>query len=620
MRTFIVVLVNLVLLSGCWLHAQQDDPLRWIDRDRIRAAYFYARPPAEEKTQRLVDVGMNAMILKADIERAMPYLREASKHRGMHAFLALNFNVNAEEEGLRQAVLADGTVERYACPLEQRFWREHLLPAMLERAELAADPELQVDGLWIDFELYSTRTGQRYYTNACYCDHCFGEFCRARGIQMPDLDYAERRPWLEEQGYAQQYQPFLGARVEELAQQVRERVHAVDPDLLLGFYPTPHNWSLEAVARAFSTDRLPIILWATDTYGGGGPDRVPDDWREHHEQMGVNARYCAGMLLRRYSAKNLAAYIYHTSAKCDGYWLFTAYTLWTPAEERSGDYYLAAGTAGEYWQAIERGNEELDRLAADSEHETDLQIGIEPIIYHPLAKPEMRRRVERLLPPEVTGEAVEYRTVWLRGPNLMLVACQAGRPVEIVLRFGQIGEGSDRITWEATTRDGALTASEKGDAGEDVTVRFTPEADGLHYLLASAGTSRYAPVRSNAPLGLYATRLHIMSGAERLHFRVPEGLAEFTVLGEGSSGHETVRVEVYDPTGQMVATGQSDAEDTEAPVQVRAAGHDGETWSLALTRADVGILEDLYLTLPEPLPPVVSLSEEQVFGIRPMEQ
>ncbi|MEA3400505.1 MAG: hypothetical protein U9R79_04595 [Armatimonadota bacterium] len=610
----------LIVLSGRLLHAQEDDPLAWIDSERIRAAYFYARPPAEEKTQQLVDVGMNAMILKAGIERAMPYLREARRHQGMHTFLALNFNVNAEEEGLRRAVLADGTVERYACPLEERFWREHLLPGMLERAELAADPELQVDGLWIDFELYSTITGQRYYTNACYCDHCFGEFCRSKGIEMPDLDYAHRRPWLEEQGYTEEYQPFLGTRVEGLAREVREQVHEMAPNLLLGFYPTPHNWSLEAVARAFSTQRLPIILWATDTYGGGGPDRVPDDWREHYEELGVNARYCAGMLLRRYSAKNLAAYIYHTSAECDGYWLFTAYTLWTPPEERSGDYYLAAGTAEQYWQAMERGNEELDRLAADPRHETELEIGIEPIIYHPLAKPEMRRRVERLVPPGVTGEPAEYPIVWLRGPNLMVVACEAGRPVEIELRLGQIGEGSDRITWEATTRDGTLVASEKGGAGEDVTVRFTPEQDGIHYLLASASSSRYAPLRSTAPLGLYAARLHIMSGAERLYFRVPEGVEEFTILAEGSSGHETVRVEVYAADGELAAAAESNAEDTEAPVEVQALGHHGETWSLALTRADVGILEDLYLTLPDPLPPVVSLSPEHVFGIRPAEE
>ncbi len=534
----------------------------------------------------------------------------------MHCFLALNFNVNAEQEGLRRAVLADGRVEAYACPLEERFWHDYLLQGMLERARLATDPELQVDGLWIDFELYSTTTGQRYYTNACYCDYCMAQFAAHKGIEIPDLEYAQRAPWLAEHGYADEYQPFLGTRVEELARQVREQVHAVDPDLLLGFYPTPHNWSLEAVARAFSTERLPIILWATDTYGGGGPDRVPDDWREHYEQMGVNARYCAGMLLRVYSAKNLAANIFHASAECDGYWLFTTYTLWKPEEERSGDYYLAAGTADEYWNAITLGNAELDRLAADPDYESGLEIGIEPIIYHPLARPEARRRIAALAPPEVTGETVAYPTVWLRGTNLALVAAPAGRPVTIEIEFAQVGPGEDRISWEVTDREGEAIADGRGEAGANETVAFTPPHDGLYYLLMSAGGSKYALTSANAPVGLYATRLHTIGGAERLYFRVPQDAQQVSILGEGASARETIRVDLYDPDGRMVASAQSNAEDTAAPIDLPVTTAAGEVWSLAITRADVGILEDNTVTLNEPLPPVLSLVPEHAFGMR----
>lgn len=58
-------------------------------------------------------------------EKALPWCREA-KLQGMHCFLALNFNVDAEQAGLD-----GGQIERYACPLEERFWRDHLLPRML---------------------------------------------------------------------------------------------------------------------------------------------------------------------------------------------------------------------------------------------------------------------------------------------------------------------------------------------------------------------------------------------------------------------------------------------------------------------------------------------------------
>ncbi|MGM0492958.1 MAG: hypothetical protein ACQER1_08435 [Armatimonadota bacterium] len=618
MRTFVIALLSTVILLPTLATAQtEDDPLAWIDQEKLRTAYFYARPPADEKVQHLVDVGMNSMILKADIERAMPYLREAKQHDGMHVFLALNFNVNAEKEGFRQAVLSDGSVERYACPLEERFWQEHLLTEMVERAELANDPELQVDGLWIDFELYATVTGQRYYTNACYCDHCMSEFAEHAGIELPELDLSERHPWLVEHDHGDAYTQLLQDRVEEYATEVREQVHAVNANLLLGFYPTPHNWSLVGVARAFSTDRLPIILWATDTYTGGGPDRVPDDWREHYEALGINARYCAGMLFRCYSAKNLAANLYHASSKSDGYWLFTTYTLWNPVEEHSGDYYLAAGTPEEYWRAIEQANAELDLLATDPAHETDLQIGIEPIVYHPLAKPELKRRVEALDPPPLTGEVVEYPHVWLRSPNLLLVAAEAGRELRIALQFDQVGAGNDRLLWEVTDTDGTLIESGRGEHGEDAVVSFIPERDGLHYMLVSASRSRYAVQSTNAPLALYAgARLHAMMGAERLYFHVPERAEEFTVMGIGSSGRERVRINVYAPDGDLAGTAQSGADDFEAPVTVEPGAEAGETWSLEIARPDQEILEDNFLTLQAPLPPAVSLVEEHVFGVR----
>ncbi len=64
MRIATIVLMMTTIL--CALPAAaQDDPVGWIDRDRIRAAYFYANPPADAHMQQLVDAGMNAIILKA---------------------------------------------------------------------------------------------------------------------------------------------------------------------------------------------------------------------------------------------------------------------------------------------------------------------------------------------------------------------------------------------------------------------------------------------------------------------------------------------------------------------------------------------------------------------------
>ena len=606
------LMLSLSVAGAC---LAQEDPLAWIDAELVRAAYHYANPPADERTAHLKAAGINCMILKAPVDKAMPYLREA-KTQGMHCFLALNFNVDAEKEGLRPAVLADGRVERYVCPLDERFWHDHLTPAVMERVALSADPELQADGLWIDFELYSTTTGQRYYTNACYCDYCFGQFCAHEGIETPKLEYPERKPWLDEHGYAEQYQPYLGTRMQELATELRERAHEQNPDFLLGFYPTPRDWSLLAVARAFSTERVPILLWATDTYGGGGPDRVPDDWRALYADQGINARYIAGMLLRCYSAKNLGANLYYTTAKCDGYWLFTTYTL--ENEEQKGDYYLAAGTPQEYWDAIRLGDEEISRrIEQGPGYQSSLVVGPEPIVYKPLTQPEFRERLALLIPPEAPDQRVEYPEVHLRGANVVVLAGRAGMPAEVTLAYHQVGPNPVAISWQLMDSDRNLLASGAGDKAQPVTITFTPEADGIYYVLASAESAAYSVASANVPVGLYAgAGLHTIGGANRLYFMVPAGLREFTISPAGSSGHETVRVDVYNPEGRLEATGQSTAEETDFQVKVDAGARAGDVWSLSLTKADVGILEDNNLTLDAPLPPVVSLVPEQAFGTR----
>lgn len=611
-----VMATGFAVLICSWACVAQTDPLSWIDAEKVRAAYHYANPPAPEACARLKAAGINAMILKASVEKALPWCREA-KRQGMHCFLAANFDVDAEQAGLRQAVLDDGQVERYACPLEERFWREHLLPRLLERAAVADDPTMQVDGLWIDFELYSTRTGQRYYTRACYCDHCFGAFCHQQGIEPPQVAYAERKRWLEEHGYAENYQPYLASRVEGLATQVREQIHSRYPHLLLGFYPTPHNWSLLAVARGFSTEAVPILLWATDTYGGGGASRVPDDWRSHYIEQGVNARYIAGLLLRAYSARNLAAHIYQVSEKCDGYWLFTTHTL--EAEEEKGDYYLAAGTKQDYWQALRLANDELDRrMQQGPDYQTTLQLGPEPTLIPALTRPELRQRIARLVAPSQAGQMMELPEVRLRGANLVVFAARAGQQVELAVRYHQVGGNPCAITWQLLDVQRNLLAEGKGAPQQDVTISAETPTAGLYFLLVNAESAAWSLARANVPVGLYAgASLHFFGPAQRLYFHVPAGIAEFTLQPAGTSARETVRVEVYDPDGNHAATAQSDEQHLQVEVRVPTAGRAGQTWSLAVTKADVGILEDNLLTLPEPLPPVVSLLPEQVFALAP---
>jgi len=207
--------------------------------------------------------------------------------------------------------------------------------------------------------------------------------------------------------------------------------------------------------------------------------------------------------------------------------------------------------------------------------------------------------------------------VLLRGTNVLVVAGQAGQPTEITLGFHAVNNGKGPIVWQALDRDGNDLASGVGPKSGDAKLVVPPQRERIFFVLASAGRSCWQVTGANCPVGLYAgTDLHTMHGAKQLFFRVPEGVEEFSIAGKGSSTRETVRVSVTNPKGETVATGESDGRKLEVTLAVATGKGAGATWSLAISKAQEGILEDSMVRLPEPLPPVLSLHPDWIFGIR----
>ena len=168
------------------------------------------------------------------------------------------------------------------------------------------------------------------------------------------------------------------------------------------------------------------------------------------------------------------------------------------------------------------------------------------------------------------------------------------------------------LVWEVRDPTLEKIASLKTPQEQAATVQFTPDRDGMYLLGGSAGGAAWHIARSNVPVGLYAGQpLHVIFGAQRLYFHVPAGLKEFSLRVAGSGG-ETVRLNVFAPDGRQVATGQT-TQQTEVDVKVPVADADDAVWALELTRADTGVLEDSTIRLDPKLPPVLSLTPEEVF-------
>ncbi|NLB95622.1 MAG: hypothetical protein GX785_07920 [Armatimonadetes bacterium] len=618
------------ILTGLWLLALcagvagpaigEERAPDWIAREKIRAGWIYYGDGAD-KLRFFKEHGLNALITStANAETFDTWAKEA-KRAGMRLFGVLGFSFDAEKAGMRCAVFGNGYKSTVACPLNEEFWQQRMIEPAVRLARQGMDGEREISGILIDFELYqnTNKGGQIYYTDACYCDYCFGEFLKSKALPDPGaVPFAQRVAWLKEKGVYEEYHPFLQTRVRALAEKMRDAVRAVHKEFFLGFYPIPHNWMLVGVAQGLGTPDHPMILWATATYGGGGAEKIPDNWREEMEKQGIHAYYCGGMLLRMYSAANLAAHMTRVAAKTNGYWLFTVHTLCIPPEQQRGDYYLAAGTREDYLREIRRANAEIDRLCADPASWKPIAFVPEPVRYR-----HTGYDVERFVIPQLEdrsaaarGKEMPVDPLPLIGSNYLMASLREGE--EAAIRF-QTDKAKSGDIWgvsyaildpeKRVLREGTLPP------GEETTLRFRAGVSGLHTVVLTAGYyGRCTVVSTTVPLALWtASQFEISRPGGSVRFYVPEGVEEFSISARCHFSTNAVKLTVVDPDGAVVKDTETDPFVRSVTFSVPSGGKTGRQWTLKVSDVPNKSYRSAFITFDKKLPPAVTLSADHLF-------
>jgi hypothetical protein len=368
---------------------------------------------------------------------------------------------------------------------------------------------------------------------------------------------------------------------------------------------------VQAIYPEWATKQAPLILADASTYGRPlrlGAQAVALEVNRQRllknmevpKTAGIPFIYLGGIdpIVRgadpEFSGKNAVM----ISEATDGYWIFYEGPTYTKSDH------------AEYWKWFTWANRAIreGRFAVWREPRQGEEDVLSSLTKH---SGESRR----LILPNVTGATVQYPRVRLRGENVLLLAVRKGHRAEVILKNHPVGSYKDPLRWELRDSRMRTLASGTIRLAQQGTMAFAPEADGLWPVTVSADGCAYSVVQSNVPVGLYGGQgVSLIHGAERLYFKVPGGLDRFALSAQGA-GRETVRLNVYDPKGKQAATGQTTLTQNRVKVAVRTGGHTGKVWSLSITRADEGTLEDGQITLDPQLPPVLSLVPEQAFGL-----
>ncbi|NOZ22338.1 MAG: hypothetical protein GXP25_14760 [Planctomycetes bacterium] len=623
-RTSVACCVVLLAVCVAPVFGQQanDD---WISKEKIRAGWIY-HGDGPDKLKVFRDLGMNALITHAS-EKFDEWALEAKKVPGMHLFGVLGFSGYAEKLGVRRAVFGNGYESVVPCPCDERFWQKQMIEPAVALARQGLTAEREISGILIDFELYanSGKGGQIYYTDACYCDHCFGGFLRHKGLDdvTKDVAFADRKKYLKDKGIdiVKEYQPFLQKQVRAIAAKMREEVEKVRKDFFLGFYPIAHNWMLVGTAQGLGSPDHPMILWATTTYGGGGAEKIADDWRKEMDEKEIHCYYCAGMLLRCYTSDNLAKNMFDISKKCFGYWLFTVHTLCIPEDRQSGDYYLASGTPDDYKREIQRANAELDKLCADANYQTDLKFVEEPVQYR-----HTGNDIHKFKPPKLTdkstverGKEMKVDPVWLVESQYLMMCLAEGEEAAVTLdTYKSKSKYVWGVSYSVIDSEKNVISDGKLVPGEKTTVKFKAPKAGLYTIVITPGHyGRCVVVSTTVPFALWPGsaaslksrgRFEIGAPKATLYFSVPEGLKEFGIATWCKYGRGNAQLAVSAPDGTVVKDEATDPLVHSLTLTVPTGGKSG-VWSLKIGPVPKKkTFRNVHLRFDKQLPQAVTVS------------
>jgi len=509
----------------------------------------------------------------------------------------------------KRVVWASGNEQPLWSPNSDEFW-EWTHRYIVEYAKISAENK-HLMGIFLDYENYARGKEGNLYSLS-YDDVILAKFAAAQGIDLPKLALDTRKAWLDKQGLHEAFSKFQIDHWRERCRTLRKAVDAFDPTFQFCIYPAPGTlFMVEATYPEWATEQAPLILADASTYGRPSrflpqAEALESNRQKLVERMaipkdaGIPFIYAGGIdpLVRgadpEFSGKNAVM----ISEVTDGYWIFYEGPTYTKQDH------------ADYWKWFTWANAAIHEGRFDAQHEAR-----ETPEDWTLDVFGGKDQALSLAGPEVSGEKVEFPVVKMRGDNLLLVAVEAGMPVEVNLQNHPVARYESLLMWDL--RDVKLNKVASGTIphGEQGTVRFVAETDGLYLLGASAGSCAYSVASTNAPIGLFAgDGLGLIYGSKRLYFAVPEGLDEFTLTAHGAHA-ETVRVNVFGPEGDQIATGQTSPKKKEVAVQVTAGGQDAATWSLELTKADEGVLEDNTITLGPGLAPALALDPRHVFSV-----
>lgn len=563
---------------------------QWITTEKIRAGYLYTQNDAKYAALMRAH-GLNTVIIKGlfidekGIKETLENYREwarACKKEKLHVFAAYNWQPSSKSSSYRRVIYSDGSSGIAPCPRDRVHWQEYFTHFGKIIAELSLEPDLQIDGIFLDCELYGSEGKKRLYgEHTCFCDNCFSSFLLSGSYsdnQLSSVRHRDRKRWLDKKKFLDGYFRFLKRDVEQLAKQYEKELHAVNSNLMLGMYPKLHNWVLTSIAQGLGTPEMPVVLFGTHCYVRRGISIIPQPLPEFYTRQKINGIYLAGFLFRTYGADDLELNLFYACQKASGYWLFRTPMLWGKFSRNES---LARGSAAEYWNSIGQANKEIDLCTGFTDSPSS-SINI--------------LKEWKLLDNNSTGteqRSHKLPAVSFRGKLNFLFYADRQEDIYINLYFERVYKYGDNLTYEIISPQGQSMLSEKVFKRGPINLRFQSSITGVHLLVVNPGRSPFRVTSSNTPIAaLDHWSFHTFGDVEPLYFYAGFKSQNIVILGHGIE-RNTFKITLQSPKGKKF-TASTKPGKNDFRLDIEPSTTQVGIWNLSITGVDKTKAKDAY--------------------------
>ena len=204
-------------------------------------------------------------------------------------------------------------------------------------------------------EMYNTGGGGNYH-EPCFCDTCVAHYAldhpSAAATNLTKTVAEERFEFTKQNSILTEYTEWQNGEVTKIAADLRERLHAINPNYIIGIMPY-HSW-FPGLDEGLGTEEMPLVIFS-EAYSAVLT-------RAHSELAAMKQKNLFGVYSRGIGPSDTFVTldlfkdrVVDASKLCSGYFLYDIRAL-------ESNYAAAtAETETTYYAELKKANEELDK-------------------------------------------------------------------------------------------------------------------------------------------------------------------------------------------------------------------------------------------------------------------